>query len=130
MLKFLARSPKSNKNSLQQILDSISAKLLQPAETYIYLHSEDERLVMALLDILKRDLLALNDWEKWIQQFIDWKNEKKQGDFQTEIHATWLNAKNLLRSFYFRLELADELPAIAETIKLKVFDAIKIFGQW
>lgn len=130
MLKFLARSPKSNKDNLQQILDSISEKLFYPVKSYVYVHNEDERLVMALIDVLKRDLLALNEWKDWIQQFVDWKNEEKQGDFQPEIHAIWLNTKNLLRSFYFRLELTDELPAIAEAIKLQVFDAIKVFGQW
>jgi len=130
ILKFLARSSKSNKDNLQRILDSISEKLLHPVETYVYVHSEDERLVMALMDILKRDMLALNEWKDWIQQFIDWKNEEKQGDFQSEIHASWLNSKNLLRSFYFRLDLTDDLPVSAEAIKLQIFDAIKVFGQW
>lgn len=129
ILKFISRNPKTDKAGLIQILNGIIDKLLPPVETYVYIHSEDERLVMALMDIVKRDLLDESDWDAWINRFVDWKNNQETGDFQPEIHTPWLNCKNLLRSFYFQLALVENLPEVAPKVQSKVLEAIKVFGQ-
>lgn len=130
VFKFIARNPKTDKDGLAKILDGIADKLLPPVETYVYIHSEDERLVMALMDIVKRDLLGESDWERWINRFVDWKNNQEASDdFQPEMHAPWLNCKNLLRSFYFQLELVEDLPKITPKLQANILEAIKVFGQ-
>jgi Protein of unknown function (DUF2785) len=126
--KFLARSIKSTTDDHQRILAAVADKLLWPV-VYVYIHGEDERLVSALIDILKRQQLDLKSWTNWLDRFAAWKQSGEEGDFKPEIHAPWLNSKNVLRSFYFRLEQNPELPPPAVPLKPKLLDLIKLYGQ-
>lgn len=126
--KFLARNLHTTANDHRRILSAIADKMLLPvAHTYIY--GEDERLVSALIDVLKRETLTLDDWSAWVERFTTWKGTWEEGDFVTTIHAPWYNTKNLLRSFYFRLELVSDLPSSSPGLKPSLLDAIRVFGQ-
>jgi hypothetical protein len=127
--KFLARNIKTDVDDHARILNAIADKLLL-AVTYVHVHSEDERLVSVLVDILKRGLVELAVWEGWLERFASWKRDwPKDGDFKMTIHAPWLNVKNFLRSLYFRLEWTGDLPAPAAELKPKVLDVLKAYGQ-
>jgi uncharacterized protein DUF2785 len=126
--KFLARSPKSTADDHRRILDAAADKLLLPI-VYVYVHSEDERLVSAFMDILKRGLLDLNIWNGWLDRFAAWKGSWQEGEFQPTIHAPWLNSKNVLRSLYFRLEQNPDLPAPSADLKPRLLDLIRLYGQ-
>ena len=67
--KFLARNPLSDGADHQRMLNAIADKLMLPV-TYIYIHSEDERLVSAVIDILKRETLDGADWAAWIDSRV------------------------------------------------------------
>lgn len=121
LLKFLARNPKTTAADHERILDAITDKLLLPV-VYWYVHSEDERLVSAVMDISKRATLASEIWEAWLDRFAEWKNSWQPGDFVPTIHAPWLNSKNFLRSLYFRLDEVSEL-------RPKVIEVLKLYGQ-
>lgn len=126
--KFIARNPKTNAEHHQRILAATADKLLSPLP-YVYIHSEDERLVSALMDIFKRALVTREAWEAWLERFATWKRSWQESEFQATIHAPWLNSKNMLRSLYFRLEQNPDLPAPASGLKPKLLEVITLFGQ-
>ena len=126
--KFLARNPLSDDADHQRMLDAMVDKFTLPV-TYTYVYSEDERLVSAVMDIIKRETLSADAWNTWIECFQTWKTSWPEGDFIPTIHAPWLNSKNLLRSLYFRLETTPDLPPAAYDLKPKLLDVLKVFGQ-
>jgi hypothetical protein len=128
MFKFLARNRNLSAVDLESILNAVASKLLLPV-TYVYVHGEDERLVSAIVEILKRELLDWKAWERWLERFADWKEGWEEGEFVPTIHAPWYNSKSLLRSLYFRLDLTPGLPSPVRKLKTKTKQVIKLFGQ-
>jgi hypothetical protein len=128
VFKFLARSRNLSGADLEQILTAIADKMLLPV-TDLYVHGEDERLVSAIVEILKRELLDWKAWDRWLERFVDWKESWEEGEFVPTIHAPWYNSKNLLRSLYFRLDLTPGLPSPVRKLKTKTKQVIKLFGQ-
>jgi hypothetical protein len=127
--KFLARNTLSDANDHQRMLDAMVDKLTLPV-TYTYIHSEDERLVSAVIDIFKRASLDLAAWNTWIGRFSAWKKGwPEDGEFKPTIHSPWFNSKNFLRSLYLRLELTADLPALAYELKPKLLETLKEFGE-
>lgn len=128
VLKFLARNTKTTAADHERILNALADKLLLPV-VYWYVHSEDERLVSAVIDVLKRETLPTEKWQAWLDRFVEWKNSWQAGDFVPTIHAPWLNTKNFLRSLYFRLDWVDDLPAPATELRPKINEVLKLYGQ-
>jgi hypothetical protein len=126
--KFLARNPLSDAADHQRMLDEMVDKLTLPVR-YCYIHSEDERLTSAVIDILKRETLGADAWNAWIDRFQTWKASWAEGDFKPTIHAPWFNCKNFLRSLYFRLETTPDLPTASYDLKPKLLEVLKAFGQ-
>lgn len=130
VLKFIARSPMTDASDHERILNAMVDKLTLPV-TYKYVHSEDERLALAVLDVLKRETLSMDAWQTWLHRFTEWKQSWPQdADFTATVHAPWFNCKSFLRSLYFRLELVDDLPEPATELKSAVREVINVFGQW
>lgn len=127
-LKFLARNVKTTATQHESILNAIADKLLLPV-TYVYIHSEDERLVSTLIDVMKRAVLPPETWNVWLDRFSDWKNSWQPGDFVPTIHAPWWNTKNFLRSLYFRVDTVADLPELSSQLKPKIVDVLKVYGQ-
>jgi esterase/lipase len=79
-------------------------------------HEEDERMVTAVLATYKRQLIPDAAWQTWIKRFT----QQAQQHEQSPHNYQKLNAKNFLRSLYFRLHqqnLGESLrAAIAETL--------------
>lgn len=128
MFKFLARSRQLNTADLESILTAIADKMLLPV-AHLYVHGEDERLVSAIVEILKRELVEWRAWDRWLDRFVRWRGSWEEGDFDPTIHAPWYNSKNLLRSLYFRLDFAPELPSPVRKLKTKTKQILKLFGQ-
>jgi len=97
--------------------------------TYLYVHGEDERLVSAIVEILKRELVDWRVWDRWLDRFVTWKGSWDEGDFDPTIHAPWYNSKNLLRSLYFRLDSTPGLPAPVRKLKTKTKQILKLFSE-
>lgn len=132
LLKFLARNPKTTGNDHRQILGAIFDKLSAPV-TYIYVHDEDERLVLAVVDVLRRELVTLGDWKGWLDRFRTWKHVTVTGEaFVVTIHAPYQNCKTFLRSLYFTLSAIverDEHPEIAPALLAEVLDVVRTYGM-
>ncbi len=88
-------------DDLRQILESMRAAMCRHERPYT--HEEDERMITAVLATYKRNLLTASEWEDWIRSFTE---HAQQLDRSPKNYQK-LNAKNFLRSLYFRL-LAEE----------------------
>jgi hypothetical protein len=103
LMLVLARNRTINAGDLWSMLSTISYKIIH-STNYIYIHGEDERLAAAVVEILRRDAVSLNQLEAWARSFTapdgkDWihasTDEARNFAFQ--------NTRNLLRSIYFAL---------------------------
>lgn len=127
--KFLARNPLTDATDHQRMLDAMADKLTLTV-MYTYVHSEDERLTSAVIDIVKRATLGADAWAAWLDRFAAWKQSWPEGDdFKPTIHAPWFNSKTFLRSLYVRLETTLDLPDLAYALKPQLLDVLKLFGQ-
>jgi hypothetical protein len=70
-------------------------------ESACYTHLEEERLVTAVLAILRRDLLREMEIHQWIEGFSERGSTVKSAP---ERHILRSNIKNFLQSLYFRLQ--------------------------
>jgi len=128
IFKFLARSPRANAARLERMLLGIADKMRMSVD-YVYIHSEDERMAMAFLDIVKRDLLSREVLTAFIERLLKVHELGTDGGaFDVMIHAPYMNVKNLLRALYFRLAFAE--PPLAGTYDLRGsrYEALKKFG--
>lgn len=93
----LARCEEIGYKDLKRILDSIQKKI--NIGYYGYIHEEDERIVTAVSAVLDRKLIPESEMIEWIKSF-----EKiiKIGQYPYDL-VIHVNAKNFLRSLYFRL---------------------------
>ncbi len=103
LLLVLARNRYINETDLGNMLWVISVKMIH-STNHVYIHGEDERLASAVLEILRRDLVPLDQVESWVKSFTtpdgkDWKgayvDEERNRAFQ--------NTRNFLRSAYLAL---------------------------
>ncbi len=103
LLLVLARNRYINETDLGNMLWVISVKMIH-STNHVYIHGEDERLASAVLEILRRDLVPLDQVESWVKSFTtpdgkDWKgayvDEPRNFAFQ--------NTRNFLRSVYLAL---------------------------
>lgn len=103
LMLVLARNRFIDAGDLWSMLSTISNKIVH-ATNHIYIHGEDERLAAAVVEILRRDAISLNQVDAWANSFTepdgkDWirasMDEGKNSAFQ--------NSRNLLRSLYFAL---------------------------
>jgi esterase/lipase len=93
-------------DDLREILAGIRGAMCRHERPYT--HEEDERMVTAVLAAYKRQLIPNSEWEAWIRSFTE---HAQKHDWSPENYQK-LNAKNFLRSLYFRLmaqEAGEEL---------------------
>ena len=97
----LAQCPEMNEADLAEMLEVIRTAIC--IESTGYVHSEDERLVTAVIAILKRNLLSDAEIIRWIEGFSD---RTLAVNTTPERHVIRTNVKNFLQSLYFRLQWA------------------------
>lgn len=104
LLKFLARNPRTEIGEHLQILSGIADKLTQPT-AYVYVHDEDERLTLAVIDIFKRGEVSHSAITGWLERFREWKAQMRNDEgFDPTIHAPYTNIRNFLRSVYLAVQ--------------------------
>jgi hypothetical protein len=96
---------------LKKILEGIASKLIH-ADTGIYLYNEDERLVMAVIAVLRRNLLGLDFLENWLNGFVHPEGTNwKDAHLSEQGQRAFYNVKTFLRSFYILLDKIENPPA-------------------
>lgn len=95
----LAQCAELDKSDLVEILEAIRKVVCIESECYIY--SEDERLVTAVIAVIRRELLPEAEVAQWISGFAD---RVLTVSSTPEKYILRANVKNFLQSFYFRLQ--------------------------
>lgn len=100
LMLVLARNRYMDAANLWSILATISTTIVHSTNR-VYIHGEDERLAHAVLEILRRDAVSLNQLEAWAKSFSrpdgkDWKGVYVEQDR----NLAYQNTRNLLRSIY------------------------------
>ena len=111
LMMVFARNRHADAADLWSILSTISNQIIHSTH-YIYIHGEDERLARAVIEVLRRDSVSLNQLEAWAKTFSrpdgkDWKGAYMDEDR----NRAYQNTRNLLRSMYLAITAqADEFP--------------------
>ena len=104
---------------LWSMLATIANKIVN-STNHIYIHGEDERLSGAVIEILRRDAISLNQLEAWTNS-LKFPNGKewKGAILEEDRNRAFQNTRNLLRSLYFAVlkELA-EFPDREQHLRL------------
>lgn len=95
----LAQCSELSKTDLAEILEAIRNVIC--VKDIGYIHGEDERIVTAVIAIIKRELISETEFAQWIQSLADHMLSVKS---MPEKHVIRSNVKNFLQSLYFRLQ--------------------------
>ena len=103
LMLVLARNRFIDAGDLWSLLATISNKMIH-STNHIYVHSEDERLAAAVVEILRRDAISLNQIDAWANSLLkpdgkDWL----RASMDEGMNFAFQNTRNLLRSLYFAL---------------------------
>lgn len=84
------------------MLAAISNKMIR-STNHVYIHGEDDRLAAAVLEILRRGLVPVEEVESWTRSLTkpdggDWKGVY----VEEERNRAFQNTRNLLRSIYLQ----------------------------
>ena len=125
--KFLSRDTKSTADHHQRILHAIADKLTQKTKI-ILKHGEDERLALAVMDVLKRDTLSAEQVKAWLDALVAVKELGTEGaDFEPDVHGAVQNMKHFLRALYFRIVYYEDDLAGAHNLEADLLEALKQF---
>lgn len=102
--------PQIHYNELKEVLRLIRLKVC--ISSYQYAHQEDERIVIAILSILERNIIPLEEIVDFVESF---KDLEKAGVYPDDINLT-CNVKHFLRSLYFRVLQREEYKMITNSI--------------
>jgi hypothetical protein len=103
LMLVLARNRHIDGGDLWSMLATIAYKIVH-SSNHVYIHGEDERLAGAVIEILRRDAISLNQLETWTNSLNapdgkEWKGAIVEDDRS----RAFQNTRNLLRSIYFAL---------------------------
>lgn len=120
VLDELAQCESIEYKDLLDVLEAIKTKVC--INNYCYVNQEDERMAVAIISIINRNLLHNKEITNWIKSFED----IKKANHYPEDHNLLINIKNFLRSIYFRLIYENNSEVISEAIKETLYK-IKTF---
>jgi hypothetical protein len=117
----LVKNPKLDKEDYPEILRVLWSKVL--ISSSVYVHDEDERLLIPILEMLERGVNAA-DIEELLQHL---PNELKIQKEQIEKEKYWLlvfNIKTFLKSFYIKINGNPKLLPLQKKIEHRL---VRIF---
>jgi hypothetical protein len=117
VFKQLFRCEKLGETEFKEMLEVIRERFM--INTYVFMSDEDERMVTAIHEGLKRNVLSEEYILEWINGFRSFeKLAKYPEDYNVDI-----NIRNLLRSLYFRL-VGDDSYKVILTKLITVLDEL------
>jgi hypothetical protein len=121
LMRVLSRNEHTGLVEHKQILSGIAKKLIASSD-WVYVHGEDDRLSVAVLTILRRDMLPINSIKEWAKSFT---GSKWKGAWNEDGSSrAFFNVRNFLRSLYLQITIEDELPRKEEKEQI-LLDAIQ-----
>ncbi len=118
----LARSPHFGRNELTVLLDVIGDRVLAPVETP-YLHGEPDRMALATMTVLRRNVVPLSVAEPWVARIAAGAQRSVAPDDDPFLPTT--NAEAFLRALHLQLALAPSPPEIRPDLLLAVMAALR-----
>ena len=124
VLSDFARSRHLGEEDLQDLLAAVADKIIEPCDT-IFHHNEDHRIVQMVLDVLRRNLVSLDDLREWLGTLSHTKDGGHWADVyglhshDGEANIARMNTRSFLRSLYFQLLIG------SRTFRAKILP-----GQW
>ncbi|HEX3053661.1 MAG TPA: DUF2785 domain-containing protein [Aggregatilineaceae bacterium] len=114
---------------LERILNAIGAKVMMPSG-YIFHNDEDERLSVAAVTALKREMYTGAFLTAWIGNLAGLMQRTSRQNLMIDDapHSAYVNTKNFLRALYVRLMLAKELPEPVQGWVPEILTALRAFG--
>lgn len=119
----LARSPHVQKPELTVILDVVADRLVARVDR-LFSNGEPDRLVHAVLEVLRRDVVPLQVLEPWIARLAAAASTRSSYDGR-DPHLVGGNAEAFLRALYLQLALGPRPPAVRADLLLVVVDALR-----
>jgi hypothetical protein len=119
----LAESRHLSTNELTVVLDVIADRLLLPVE-HLFTSGEPDRLALATMRVLRRDLVPLRVLEPWIARLGAAAGTRSSYDDRDPFLAGG-NAEAFLRSLYLQLSLGPQPPEVRSDLLLVVVDTLK-----
>ncbi len=110
-----------------RLLNAIAHKA-QALTGTIFQHEEDERMAYAVVTAFQNELVTAEVVTAWLKLFEDWAEDHPRYSYSGDpaMWGCYVNVKNLLRSVYTRLNLAEDvtdtartyIPAVEKTLRL------------
>lgn len=122
VLKFLARDTKSDKAGLEKILSVIAQRMKMPQA--VFTHGEDERIAMAFMDVLKRQIIEEDALKAWLQGLNAMNTQSTKSDFDVMDYYMRQNCKNFLKALYFMLAKNKDVPS-ATNLEYEIYSIMK-----
>lgn len=121
VLAALAQSPALGRLELTVLLDVIADRVLSESDRL--LHGEEDRLALATMQILRRDLIGTDVVEPWLARLA----AKARPDFERagDPYAVSGNVQPYLRALHLQLALAPRPPAQRADLLLTLIDHLK-----
>lgn len=107
---------------LTVLLDVLADRLVTPTTARL-VHGEDDRLARATMQILRRDLVALEVLEPWVARLADRSRPRSEGEGDPFLVSG--NVQAYLRALYLQLALAPQPPACRADLLLVLIDHLR-----
>lgn len=120
----LIKNPKINQESFIEILKTLWNKIF--VSTSVYIHDEDERILIPILEMLNRGL-EQKEIETLVQNIpIQLKNQKEQIE-EEQYWFLYSNCKTFLKSFYIKVESNRDLIPLRNSLE-KCLSEISLYS--
>lgn len=119
----LAGSPHFGAAELTVVLDVVADRLLLP-DTALLTSGEPDRMAMAVMRALRRNLVALETVEAWMAR-IGGAAGRMTGSGDHDPYLDTFNSEAFLRALHLQLALAPSPPAIRADLLLTLVDTLR-----
>ena len=147
VLSDFARSRHLGADALVDVLTAVAEKMIEPCQTILQ-YNEDNRIVQMVFDVLRRNLVSLDDLKAWLDKLSHtqdgghWADVYGLHNHSREANIARMNTRSFLQSLYFQLRIgsrtfrAQYLPELfARSIDVRdelmdaVLDALKAMDK-
>ena len=121
-LAALARSPHVGRLELTVVLDVIADRLLAPTDAF-WVSGEDDRLALATMHVLQRDILGIDVLEPWVARVA--AGAQGHGNAHQNPFRVAGNVQGYLRSLHLQLALTAQHPRVRTDLLLVLIGQLR-----
>lgn len=122
-LGMLARSPAVGRLELTVLLDVVADRLLIPTHARL-VHGEDDRMAMATLEIVRRDLVGIDVLEPWVARLAE--HAQPALESKDDPYLLTGNVQSYLRALHLQLALSARPPAVRSDLLLVLIEQLRM----